>query len=241
MFNPISVVLSVWKWFVNAFSHLTSFSMQKFFLVSIFLFGIGWYYIKCYETPVFETGYSLQLSNAYLNNSPSVSICYDFNHKNLQDRETNFSIAIDSIDIIPSVTTIKDSSWFVLSRKSIDLRKSMYENRNQIVVYDTARFGTMINVMLPYKQPLLFKHSYPKEITNRNKNTKGLTNMRMGNDGYKMNSTLAITDVYYATSYIQNQQYCITKDTLIYPIHCKPQWRCKGDLSSFIVRFNDSI
>ena len=241
MFNPITIIQSVWKWFVNAFSQLVSFSKQKFLLVTIALFAIGWYYIKCYETPIFHTGYNLQLVNAELLCQPSVSLNYSFNHNNFSERKTSYSFALDNHIIIqPATPAVFDSCWIVLGSKTVDLSKSMHWNRKQELSCDTARFGIMLNMLMPLKQPFFFKHPYSNELAQNNYYLTGLRNFRVHNDQYKSQDVLAMADVYYATEPNPDQLYVVFKDTFEYPIICKPQWQCKGDLSSFIFKFNDS-
>lgn len=241
MFNPITVIHSVWSWFVNTISQWVSFSKQKFLLVIIALGIIGWYYIKCYETPVFQTGYSLQLAEANLLSDPSVNLSFNFDHNNLSEREvTNSLILNDHIVISPSLNTPVDSFWFVLGRKTIDLSQSAYENKKQEFAFDTAYFGLMLNTIFTYKQPFLYKQPCPEVFKSKNYYLTGLKNTKLISDNYKSNDFIATTDVYYANKLEKDDLYVVYKDTFKYSLICKPQWRCAGDLSSFVFKFNDS-
>ena len=105
MFNPITLIQSVWGWFTNTFSRLTSFTQLKFFLISLFLFGIGWYYIKCYETPIYQTGHEMRYFSCEPDDAPNVELHFRFNHNNLEGGITYCSCIVDSIAYLVGAAT----------------------------------------------------------------------------------------------------------------------------------------
>ena len=240
MFNPITIIQSVWKWFVNAFSQLTSFSKLKFFLVTFFLFTIGWYYIKCYETPVFDAGFDMRFVHAEPKELPTIDLHYSFDHNNSHAKETNSYISFDSIYLRPTINAdSSDSSiWFIYKEKTIDTRNSLYKNNKIECTKDTAMYGLAMDIHLPIKQPFFFKHSCEDALSDTSNNYSGLKHIRLYDHSYLTNSVLSISDVFYRNKI--DSAFVISKNTLTFPLSCKPQWRCKGDLSTFIVEFFSS-
>ena len=244
MFNPITLIQSVWRWFTNTFSRLTSFTKLKFFLISLFLFGIGWYYIKCYETPIYQTGHEMRYFSCEPVDAPNVELHFRFNHNNLEGGITYCSCIVDSINLRPvkEIDSLVEPLVLTHIESYVDSTDMIFGEgvRRRVTTHDTITLGMLMRTTIPLRQPFLFKQRsiLGSTINKTHIRLCGLQYRQYINEKtYRIDERLQVSDYCYTTDCELDSHYMIATDTFEYPIACKPQWRCKGDLSTFIFRF----
>ncbi len=205
MFNPVTIIQSIFRWFFDTIGHLTSFSKLKFFLVTLFLLVIGWYYIQCYEAPTYKAGYDMHFYAVEPIDTPNVSLQLSFGHNSLKGQITSAKVCIDSFTV-----------------RSVGQQEGRIES----------------NLRFPQRQPYLFKQWFlsARHHSEDEKDTEWHRDMEYSKN-YIVTEQISVHDYLYSKSLKPDTTYTIRRDTLEYPIVCKPQWRCKGDLSTFIFRY----
>ena len=232
MYNPITIIQTVWKWLIKTFSSITTFSKLKFFFVSILLVATSWYYIKCYQTPIYQLGHTLHFFASEPQGVPQISLLsFRFDYNSPKKDTTCALLVFDTIRILPQDT-----------HDSIKNDTDIFCRLQQDKYKDTTWFGVKQKILIPHRQPYLFKTKYFEVVPKRflDNNLVGLEHLRLPDVNHEFSEKTSYSEYWYSTDEYRDSMCVIPKNGFYYPIICNPQWLCRGNLSTFIISFNQS-